>query len=87
MFVPALLIGEDGEWIRGGVDVAWVRRVFNDHSQLNTPTQLYVEDARQVQQAQDMSLVDVWVDLLALTPGSLKYIPRAVLGEECEELN
>ena len=87
MFVPALLIGVNGEVIRGGVEVEWVRRVFNDHSQLNTPTQLYIERADQVHRVQNMDLLDVWIDLLALTPGSLKYIPRAVEGEECEELN
>ena len=87
MFVPALLIGVNGEVIRGGVEVEWVRRVFNDHSQLNTPTQLYIERADQVHRVQNMDLLDVWIDLLALTPESLKYIPRAVDGEECEELN
>ena len=87
MFLPALLVGVNGEWVRGGVEVEWVNSVFNDHDNISRPTRLYVEDEREVEKVQRMTLIDVWVDLLAVAPESLKFIPRAVEGEECEELN
>ena len=87
MFLPALLVGVNGEWVRGGVEIEWVNSVFNDHDNISRPTRLYVEDEREVEKVQRMTLIDVWVDLLAVAPESLKFIPRAVEGEECEGLN
>ena len=76
MFLDAMLVGEDGQLVRGGVDSAFVLEVLADHDTFfNTPTKFNVEECEKEKVA-EMTLTDVWVNQLSFNPKFWSSLPR-----------